>query len=178
MWYAKGTKGGRRLFCRSHCTSASSLQQLWVGGAMPAPVVHLAQPQRGQCHAESLPLAHTLPAVCTWRGHPADKSPGCPVGSAAPHAFCIPPTWRPAVGRGLPPAHACRLRADSVPQHHADCIFLPSSPGKQLGPVLPLAHALQAVHQVGKGLGEVGAQLQCTPVGCDGSILPGCVLVG
>lgn len=51
-------------------------------------------------------------------------------------------------------------------------------PLEQLRPVPPLTHALQAVHQVGKGFRKVRPQLQGALVGGDGHVLPGCVLVG
>lgn len=48
------------------------------------------------------------------------------------------------------------LHQRSAPLHP----ILPRSPLEQSGAVGPLAHTLQRVHQVGKGLGEVGTQRQ------------------
>ena len=63
------------------------------------------------------------------------------------------------VGHGVEGLHRGKPPGSQVPP---DLIFQPQ---EKSGPVTPVADALQAVHQVGKGLGKVGSQrqgLQCT----------------
>lgn len=46
-----------------------------------------------------------------------------------------------------------------------------SSPLEDAGSVLPVAHTLHGVHEVGKGVWEVGPQRQRLAVGCDGLLM-------
>lgn len=56
-------------------------------------------------------------------------------------------------------------------------IYLVLHAYEKLRPVFPLAHALQAVHQIGKRLREVGPQLQGLLIGDNRCVLPARIFV-
>ncbi len=102
------------------------------------------------------------------------------------------------MGNPILMASACRMRTASqapswqTPQPNTNSLYtqqqfelhLPAAathlclkPPEHRRPLRPVAHALQAVHQVGKSLRKVLAQQQGALVGGDGRIVARCVLV-